>query len=100
MGTLDNKGVTIGYLSGLYKTARSTVRKVITDSLEAGWITKKCFDGSETYIATDTTVNTYYTRMRRQYAEVSAQSIMRTITYESLCKFEDEFNSKFNQKRK
>lgn len=96
LGTLDHKGVTIGYLSELFKTARSTVRKVIKDALAAEWIIKKDLDKDTTvYYATDITVNTYYMRLRRQYVAASPHSLLRMITYESLVSFEDSWHEQY-----
>ena len=96
LGTLDNKGVTIGYLSELFKTARSTVRKVIKDALAAEWIIKKELDKDTcVYFATDVTVNTYYMRLRRQYVDASPHSLLRMITYESLVSFEESWHENY-----
>lgn len=96
LATLDNGVVTIGFVAETLNIARTTLRKVIKECLEADWITAHEVDGNVAYQATDQTVNTYFLRMRRFYVDTTPAAQTRKTAYESLVRYENEWERKYS----
>tara|TARA_R100000544_G_C2225517_1_gene60381 strand:- start:1648 stop:2355 length:708 start_codon:yes stop_codon:yes gene_type:complete len=99
LAAMENEVVTIGYVAETLSIPRTTLRKVIKECLDAGWITAHEVDANMGYMATDETVNTYYLRLRRNYQNMTTTAMSLKSSFESLIKYEDKFNARFNPKK-